>query len=138
MAKEILFNAFMMNCVGHQSPGLWRHPDDRSSDYTELSYWADIARLLERGRFDGLFLADVLGAYDVYRGTPEAALRGGVQIPVNDPMMLVPAMALVTEHLGFGVTANLSYEPRYRPPPVDAGSSDSRPDRLEHRDRLPR
>ena len=111
MARPILFNAFAMNCVGHQSPGLWRHPDDRSTDYTSLAYWADLARLLERGRFDALFLADVLGAYDVYGGTPDAALRGGVQVPVNDPMMLVSAMALVTEHLGFGVTANLSYEP---------------------------
>ncbi len=109
--RPILFNAFAMNCVGHQSPGLWRHPQDRSMDYTSLAHWAGLARLLERGRFDALFLADVLGAYDVYGGTPDAALRGGVQVPVNDPMMLVSAMALVTEHLGFGVTANLSYEP---------------------------
>ena len=111
MAEHIAFNAFVMNCVAHQSPGLWRHPDDRSMDYTSLTHWAELARLLERGRFDAMFLADVLGAYDVYGGTPDAALRGGVQVPVNDPMMLVSAMALVTEHLGFGVTANLSYEP---------------------------
>ncbi len=111
MASEILFNAFVMNCVAHQSPGLWRHPDDHSLDYTSLAHWAELAKLLERGRFDAMFLADVLGAYDVHGGTPDAALRGGVQVPVNDPMMLVSAMALVTEHLGFGVTANLSYEP---------------------------
>jgi alkanesulfonate monooxygenase len=113
MARDILFNAFVMNCVAHQSPGLWRHPDDRSTDYTSLAHWAELARLLERGKFDAMFLADVLGAYDVYGGTPDAALRGGVQVPVNDPMMLVSAMALVTEHLGFGVTANLSYEAPY-------------------------
>jgi alkanesulfonate monooxygenase SsuD/methylene tetrahydromethanopterin reductase-like flavin-dependent oxidoreductase (luciferase family) len=34
-----------------------------------------------------------------------------VQIPVNDPMMVVPVMAAVTEHIGFGVTANLTYDP---------------------------
>jgi len=28
MAKEIRLNAFEMNCVVHQSPGLWRHPRD--------------------------------------------------------------------------------------------------------------
>src|SRR5262249_15533448 len=66
MAKEIRLNAFAMNCVGHQSPGLWRHPRDRSSDYNRLPYWIDLAKTLERGRFDGLFLADVLGVYDVY------------------------------------------------------------------------
>ena len=113
MPREILFNAFVMNCVAHQSPGLWRHPNDRSTDYISLDHWADLARLFERGKFDAMFVADVLGAYDVYGGSPEAALRGGVQVPVNDPMMLVSAMALVTEHLGFGVTANLSYEPPY-------------------------
>lgn len=113
MAREILFNAFVMNCVTHQSPGLWRHPEDRSTNYTSVKHWAGLAQLLERGKFDAMFIADVLGAYDVYGGGPDAALRGGVQVPVNDPMMLVSAMTLVTEHLGFGVTANLSYEPPY-------------------------
>jgi alkanesulfonate monooxygenase SsuD/methylene tetrahydromethanopterin reductase-like flavin-dependent oxidoreductase (luciferase family) len=32
---------------------------------------------------------------------------------VNDPMMVVPAMAAVTTQIGFGVTANLTYEPPY-------------------------
>ena len=36
MAKQIRFNAFEMNCVAHQSPGLWRHPDDRSTEYKDL------------------------------------------------------------------------------------------------------
>ena len=36
-----------------------------------------------------------------------------MQVPVNDPLMLIPAMALVTEHLGFGVTCALSYEQPY-------------------------
>lgn len=113
MQKQIRLNAFDMNCVGHIQQGLWTHPRDRSIDYTSLDYWVDLARLLERGLFDGLFLADVLGVYDVFGGGPDAAIRHGVQVPVNDPMMLVPAMAHATTHLGFGVTANLSYEPPY-------------------------
>ncbi|HEX3537179.1 MAG TPA: LLM class flavin-dependent oxidoreductase [Stellaceae bacterium] len=111
--KQIRLNAFDMNCVGHQSPGLWAHPRDRSTEYKDLAYWTDLARLLERGRFDALFLADVLGIYDVYGASPDAALRHAVQVPVNDPVLLIPAMAQVTEHLGFGVTATLSYEPPY-------------------------
>ena len=59
--REIRLNAFDMNCVGHQSPGLWAHPRDRSWQYKDLEYWVDLARLLERGKFDGLFIADVLG-----------------------------------------------------------------------------
>jgi len=111
--KEIRLNAFEMNCVGHQSPGLWAHPRDRSANYTDLAYWTGLATTLERGRFDGIFLADVLGIYDVYGGSPAAALRHAVQVPVGDPVLLIPAMAAVTEHLGFGVTCTLSYEPPY-------------------------
>jgi FMN-dependent oxidoreductase (nitrilotriacetate monooxygenase family) len=113
MTKEIRFNAFAMNCVGHMAPGLWRHPRDRSDRYIDLSHWTNLARLLERGKFDGLFLADVLGPYDVYQGSADAAIHSGVQIPVNDPLLLVPGMATVTEHLGFGVTCALSYEHPY-------------------------
>jgi long-chain alkane monooxygenase len=113
MSKEIRFNAFAMNCVGHQAPGLWRHPRDRSDRYIDLNCWTDLARLLERGKFDGLFLADVLGPYDVYRGSADAAIQSGIQIPVNDPLLLVSGMAAVTEHLGFGVTCALTYEHPY-------------------------
>lgn len=114
MRREIRLNAFDMNCVAHQSSGLWAHPRDRSATYKDLEYWVDLARLLERGKFDGIFLADVLGTYDVYGGSADAALRNATQVPVNDPFLVVPAMALVTEHLGFGITGTLSYEPPYQ------------------------
>ncbi len=111
--RQIRFNAFDMNCVAHQSSGLWRHPRDRSRSYRDLSYWTDLARTLEAGAFDGIFIADVLGTYDVYGGSNEAALRTGSQVPVNDPILLVSAMASVTEHLGFGITAGTAYEHPY-------------------------
>lgn len=84
--REIRLNAFDMNCVGHQSPGLWAHPRDRSWQYKDLEYWVDLARLLERGKFDGLFIADVLGVYDVLNGNGDAAIRQAAQVPVNDPL----------------------------------------------------
>jgi FMN-dependent oxidoreductase (nitrilotriacetate monooxygenase family) len=113
MPRQIRLNAFDMNCIGHQSPGLWTHPNDRADTYNTLEYWTDLARILERGKFDALFLADVLGIYDVYNQSPNTALEHAVQVPVNDPLMVVPAMAMVTEHLGFGVTCALSYELPY-------------------------
>lgn len=113
MSRQMHLNAFDMTCVGHQSPGLWRHPQDQSHRYRDLSYWTDLARLLERGRFDSLFIADVLGVYDVYRDGAEASLVDATQVPVNDPMMSVSAMAAVTEHLGFGITVSSTYEKPY-------------------------
>jgi long-chain alkane monooxygenase len=112
-ARTIHLNAFDMTCVGHQSPGLWRHPDDQSSGYKDLGYWTDLARLLERGCFDSLFIADVLGVYDVYQGSAAAAVTNATQVPVNDPMLAVSAMAAVTKHLGFGVTVSATYEQPY-------------------------
>ncbi len=110
MPKHIHVNAFDMNCVGHIQQGLWTHPRDQSTRYLDLSYWMDYARRIEAGLFDGIFFADVVGVYDVLGGSANAAIQGAVQVPVNDPMLLIPAMAAVTQHLGFGVTANLTYE----------------------------
>jgi long-chain alkane monooxygenase len=110
--KRIYFNAFHMNCVVHQSPGLWVNPDDQMHSYTDLGTWVDLAKLLERGKFDALFLADVIGIYDTYGGGPQAALRQATQVPVNDPALLIPAMAYATEHLGFAFTSSvLQYHP---------------------------
>ena len=113
MSKPIRFNAFQMNTVSHQSPGLWTHPRDQGHRYADPEHWTELAQLLERGRFDAIFLADVLGAYDVYQGSAAAALRHAVQAPLNDPLALVPLMAQATTHLGFGVTCALTYEHPY-------------------------
>jgi FMN-dependent oxidoreductase (nitrilotriacetate monooxygenase family) len=113
MSKHIKLNAFDMNCVGHIQQGLWTHPRDQSTRYLDLNYWTDYAKRLEAGLFDGIFFADVVGVYDVLGSSPDAAVKGAVQVPVNDPMMLISAMASVTEHLGFGVTSNLTYESPY-------------------------
>jgi FMN-dependent oxidoreductase (nitrilotriacetate monooxygenase family) len=113
MPREILLNAFDMACVGHIQQGMWTHPRDTAVHYTSLDHWMSLARLLERGLFDGLFLADVLGVYDVLDGKPDAALRAAAQVPLLDPALVVPAMAAVTRNLCFGITANLSYEAPY-------------------------
>ena len=46
-------------------------------------------------------------------GGPQAALRHATQTRVNDPLLLISAVAAATEHLGFGVTVTLSYEPPF-------------------------
>ncbi|WP_180094596.1 MULTISPECIES: LLM class flavin-dependent oxidoreductase [unclassified Acinetobacter] len=113
-AKKILLNAFDMNCVGHINHGLWTHPRDESHRFNELSYWTDLAKTLEQGLFDGLFIADITGVYDVYEGNIDLTLKESIQLPSHDPSTLISAMAAVTENLGFGVTVNLSYETPYQ------------------------
>jgi len=107
MAKRMLMNAFSMNCVSHIQQGLWVRKDTRQLEYNQLDPWVELAQILEKGCFDALFLADVIGVYDSYRGGPETSIIEGMQTPVNDPAMLVPAMAYSTENLGFAFTSSV-------------------------------
>ena len=112
--RRMYLNAFDMACSGgHQCPGVWTHPQDQSHRYKDLSYWTDLAKLLDRGGFDTLFLADVLGTYDVFQGSRDAAVLAGAQLPVNEPTLVIPAMASVTERLSFAATVCLTYEQPY-------------------------
>ena len=113
MSKRIHLNAFSMNCVSHIQHGLWVRDDTRQRDYAGIEPWLELARLLEKGRFDALFLADVIGTYDLYRGGPETAIAEAVQIPANDPAPLIPAMAMATEHLGFAFTSSVLQVPPF-------------------------
>ncbi|HVV10420.1 LLM class flavin-dependent oxidoreductase [Amycolatopsis sp.] len=111
--SRIYLNAFDMACAGHQSAGLWRHPEDQGHRYTDVKHWVELAKLLDESGFDALFLADVLGVYDVYNGSRDAAVADAAQVPVNDPTLAVSAMAAATERLGFGLTISLTYEQPY-------------------------
>ncbi|KAB5582998.1 dibenzothiophene desulfurization enzyme A, partial [Coniochaeta sp. 2T2.1] len=98
---------------GHQSPGLWRHPDDQSSRFTDVDHWVELAKLLEEAKFHGIFIADVLGGYDVYKKSLDPAIKTGAQWPVHEPLAVVPAMAAATKSIGFGVTVSTTYEQPY-------------------------
>jgi long-chain alkane monooxygenase len=112
--RELRFNAFNMTAPSHNWAGLWSHPRDASINYNTLDYWVDYAKTAERGLLDGIFLADVFGVYDVYGGSPDTAVTHAVQLPNADPSLIVSAMALVTQHLGFGITSNLTFEHPYQ------------------------
>lgn len=109
----MLLNAFDMIVPNHQSPGLWRHPEANSAEFDTLEYWTSLAATLDRAGFSTLFLADVLGTYDVFNNSAEVAHRTGLQYPVLDPFAAVSAMAQSSRQLGFGLTASVTYEHPY-------------------------
>ncbi|KAJ4988003.1 alkanesulfonate monooxygenase [Stagonosporopsis vannaccii] len=113
--KELILNAFAINAPAHLSPGLWRHPRNATAGFNTLKYWVDLAQLLDKAGFHSLFIADVLGAYDVYRGPAnvDPVLASGAQFPVHDPLYLVPTLASATESLTFGITASTTYDNPY-------------------------
>ncbi|HEY0287606.1 MAG TPA: LLM class flavin-dependent oxidoreductase [Pseudomonas sp.] len=113
--KPLVFNAFAHVTPNHHSHGFWRHPDGRQQlGYKHLQPWVDLAKTLERGKFDALFLADVAGVYGSFRGGLETSIRTAMQFPSQDPASLVSALGLVTEHLGFAVTSSVLQEPPFQ------------------------
>ncbi|KAF4634521.1 hypothetical protein G7Y89_g3573 [Cudoniella acicularis] len=89
--------------------------DDQFSDFNNVHHRTKLAKLLEAAKPHGIFIADVLGGYNVYQGPRNlsAAIKYGVQWPFNEPLAIVPAMAAATESLGFRVMAATTYEQPY-------------------------
>lgn len=102
--KPILLNAFDMSTVGHLSPGQWKvsvmtpnedtelivhqNPVDKSATKRNLDYWIELAKLLDRGGFNALFLADTYGGYDTYEGSLDNCIRRAAQWPITDPTIV--------------------------------------------------
>ncbi|WP_045875889.1 LLM class flavin-dependent oxidoreductase [Pseudofrankia sp. DC12] len=108
--RPLHFAAFVMNTTGHIIQGTWRRPTARQTDFNSLDHWVDLARTLERGTFDAIFFADVVGLYAPYRGDERKYVEAGLQVPSNDPSVLASAIAYATEHLGIAFTASILQE----------------------------
>ncbi|WGL53973.1 NtaA/DmoA family FMN-dependent monooxygenase [Nocardioides sp. BP30] len=111
--KPIILGAFEINQVNLTSQGMWAHPEQTTHRYTDLDHWVDLAVLLERGGFDFMFVADSYGYPHMNGITRPVVIEQAVEVPNNDPMMLVSAMAAVTERLAFVVTASTTHEHPY-------------------------
>ncbi|MBN9016395.1 MAG: LLM class flavin-dependent oxidoreductase [Rhizobiales bacterium] len=114
MAERLIhLNAFENASPVNISSGLWRHPEDQSHRYKDIRYWTELATMLEGAGFDSIFLADILGIFDLYQGSTDATLRTATQVPINDPLSIISAMAAATRHIGFAATVSLTYEHPY-------------------------
>jgi FMN-dependent oxidoreductase (nitrilotriacetate monooxygenase family) len=107
MSKRLIFNGFSMNVVSHIFHGMWRHPESRQAQFNDLGFWVDLAKLFERGRFDNLFIADVLGVDPAYKGSWDTYVAEAVQIPVNDSSTLIGALIHATENIGLTFTSSI-------------------------------
>lgn len=114
MTKQIHLNAFAQHSVSPHAIGLWKHPKHEGDEHGTLDYWIKLANILEKGKFDTLFLADVIGIYDVYEGSNRAALEQAVQVPAHDPTVIISALAQATKDLGFAVTVSATYSSPYK------------------------
>ena len=56
MTKQIHLNGFIQNSPSPHSIGLWKHDKDLGRKHNTLSYWTEVAKILEKGKFDALLL----------------------------------------------------------------------------------
>jgi long-chain alkane monooxygenase len=105
---------FIQHGVNSHATGMWRHPKDKINwDWSRPTYWQHMARTLERGLFDAMFIADELAPYNNYEGSSDATVRYAVQCPVHEPSTIVPIIATATTHLGVGFTLSTAFEHPY-------------------------
>ena len=103
--KTIIIFCFVMNTASHILHGLWRDEEGDQLHFNDVDLWVYLAKKLDEGGFDVLFFADVVGLYGDHEGGWEFHAENGLQIPSNDPIVLLSALAVNTKHLGFAVTA---------------------------------
>jgi FMN-dependent oxidoreductase (nitrilotriacetate monooxygenase family) len=103
----------MVNPPTSQFAENWRHPLSRS-DWLSSDFYVDLARTLERGRFDMLFLPDALAVPEDHAGSVDTTLRtAGKGSIYLDPMVTLGAVASATRHIGLGATLSTTFLPPY-------------------------
>src|SRR6516162_3843638 len=98
-SRELHLGAFMRPVGIHTA--WWRYPGAYPDANFNLRHLIRFAQTLERGRFDAWFMADHLAVLNM----PMAALKRSATVTSFDPLTLLPALAMVTEHLGLIATA---------------------------------
>ena len=106
--------AFLMTGPTCHHHGAWRHPESDVADLLSPTRYEHIARVLEAGKFDSLFFADILGLYDLYNGSFDTMVGRGGQVCLLDPAVVLPMMARVTSRIGLGLTYSSTFNHPYQ------------------------
>jgi FMN-dependent oxidoreductase (nitrilotriacetate monooxygenase family) len=106
-SRQMHLGAFMRPISIHTAA--WRYPGAFPDANFNFKHLTRFAQKLERGKFDAFFMADHLAVLNM----PLQALKRSATVTSFDPMTLLPALAVVTEHLGLIATASTTYNEPY-------------------------
>ncbi len=104
---QMRLGAFMRPVGIHT--GWWRYPGAYPDANFNLNHLIRFIQKLEAGKFDAWFMADHLAVLNM----PMAALKRSATVTSFDPLTLLPALAMVTKHIGLIATASTTFEPAY-------------------------
>ena len=112
--KKAHLLGFIQHGVNSHATGMWRHPKDKVGwHFARIEYWQHMARTMERGLFDAVFIADELAPYNTHEDSSDPVVKWAVQCPTHEPSTIVPIIAAATRHLGVGVTLSSAFEHPY-------------------------
>src|SRR5579864_9395059 len=106
-SRQLRLGAFMRPASIHTAA--WRYPGGLPDANFNFQHLKGFAQTLEHGRFDAFFMADHLAVLNM----PIEALKRSATVTSFDPLTLLPALAVVTEHLGLIATASTTYNEPY-------------------------
>ena len=105
--RQLRLGAFMRPVSIHTA--WWRYPGSLPDANFNFEHLKRFAQTLERGRFDAFFMADHLAVLNM----PMDALKRSATVTSFDPLTLLPALAVFTQHLGLIATASTTFEQPY-------------------------
>ena len=109
MPRHLHLAAFASAGPVSGSHGGWRHPD-ASGDLLSAGYYQNLGRLLEEGRFDMVFLADILAVPDRLGDSLDSQLRYGALGALRlEPLLVLAIIAGATQHVGLACTVSTTY-----------------------------
>jgi alkanesulfonate monooxygenase len=107
MTKQLHLGAFMRPVGIHTA--WWRYPGAYPDANFNLKHLVRFIQTLERGRFDAFFMADHLAVLNM----PMAALRRSGTATSFEPLTLLSALAMVTQHIGLIATGSTTFDEPY-------------------------
>ncbi|KAA0113609.1 LLM class flavin-dependent oxidoreductase [Mycolicibacterium sp. P9-22] len=109
MTKQLHLGGFQIASQVTHSHAAWRHPGS-DTDFTTPEYYHRIGRILERGKFDFVFFADLLAAPAQYGADIAEPLRRGTQATATlDPSIVAASIGAVTSKLGVAITKSATF-----------------------------
>ena len=108
MSRQIHLGGFQIASQVTHSHAAWRHPGS-DPDVFGAAHYQRVGRILERGKFDFVFFADLLAAPTRFGGLDEALRRGTQASATLDPSLVATSIAAVTDRLGVAITKSTTY-----------------------------
>jgi FMN-dependent oxidoreductase (nitrilotriacetate monooxygenase family) len=106
-SRQLRLGAFMRPISIHTAA--WRYPGAFPDANFNFQHLKRFAQKLEQGKFDAFFMADHLAVLNM----PIEGLKRSATVTSFDPLVLLPALAVVTDHLGLIATASTTYNEPY-------------------------